>query len=333
MIAAAIILAICAGAAPGPAPRERGVAIGLFSAEERFDYAPYLEEVRALGATHVALAYVLWQRDQGATRIRAISTWTPTDAQIVGAARAARSLGLHVTIFPILRLEDATAGQWRGTIAPSDEDAWWRSYGEVIDHAVDLALESGAERVAVGSELVSREAQRSRWLELIERTRTRAPALELMYSANWDHYRPVSFWDAVDVIGITGYFELTQDSAASTESMVGAWKQVIAELEAFSAGLKRPLVISEIGYPSIDGGARWPWDQSRKAPVDLDEQRRAYQAFTEALGGRAFLDGIYVWNWYGAGGPSCRDYTPRKKPAALVLERWYRSAASRTKGP
>ena len=31
------------------------------------------------------------------------------------------------------------------------------------------------------------------------------------------------------------------------------------------------------------------------------------------------LDGVYVWNWYGYGGPATTSYTPRGKPAEVEV--------------
>jgi hypothetical protein len=35
--------------------------------------------------------------------------------------------------------------------------------------------------------------------------------------------------------------------------------------------------------------------------------------------GAPSLDGLYVWNWYGFGGPGTIGYTPRGKPAESEL--------------
>ena len=66
---------------------------------------------------------------------------------------------------------EPAAGQWRGTIAPVDEDAWWHSYATLMLHLARLAQDEGATSLAIGSELVSRERSRLRWLELIDRVR------------------------------------------------------------------------------------------------------------------------------------------------------------------
>ncbi|MCK6551967.1 hypothetical protein L6R52_39415 [Myxococcota bacterium] len=317
--------AIAALVPKGP-PIERGVALGLFSADDGYDYGDLLREIHALGATHVELTWVVWQRDLRATEIRRVPGWTATDPQILAAMKTAKDLGLHVTAFPILRLERAAKNEWRGRITPDDEDAWWESYRGFMLHAALLARQGRADRLCVGSELVSREHMRARWLDVIGAVRAEAPGLEILYSANWDHFREVSFWDAVDVAGMTAYFELTKSLDPQVEELVAGWARVKPALESFAATLGRPLVITEVGYPSLDGGVAWPWDETRAARVDQEEQRRGYEAFVESWSGTRWLRGVYFWNWFGFGGPDDTNYTPRGKPAAAVIERWYRSA-------
>ncbi|MBK6684354.1 MAG: hypothetical protein IPG45_07760 [Deltaproteobacteria bacterium] len=330
MICTLLLLAL---ALPGPvapiAPAEKGVSLGLFSADPNFDYRPLLEEVVATGATHVSIAWVWWQEDVRALMIEPRPGWSATPEQISRTMRAARGLGLHVTAFPILRLAKVGPKEWRGVIRPDDEDRWWESYQHFTLEAARLAVEGGAQRLSIGSELLSREGQRERWLALIERVRIAAAPLELMYSANWDHYQPVSFWDAVDVIGVTAYFELTKNLEADEAALAAAWGPVRAQLLDHATRVGKPLVISEIGYPSLDGGAVWPWDETRKAKVDLEEQRRAYAAFVTAWSRTPGLRGVYFWNWFGFGGPLDTNYTPRGKPAAEVLRAWYGGALTR----
>lgn len=318
----------------GAPPPERGIALGLFSADPEFDYTGLIKEIRDAGATHVSVVWVWWQKDLGATEVRSVPRWSATQAQVVAALEAVKALGMHATLFPIVRLQDPDPGQWRGRIAPDDEDRWWQSYTEYILLAALLAKHAGSDRLSVGSELLTREPMRDRWLELVDRVRLRAPELELLYSANWDHYRPVAFWDAVDVVGLTGYWELTRDLDASADALAAAWRGPQRELREWAATIGRPLVFTEVGYPSLEGGAAWPWDETRKAAVDPEEQRRAYEAFVRAWSDVDYLQGVYFWNWFGFGGPEDGNYTPRGKPAQGVIESWYGRSRERAQpGP
>ena len=66
--------------------------------------------------------------------------------------------------------------------------------------------------------------------------------------------------------------------------------------------------------------ARYPWDETRKAPSDLQLQRELYAAFCESFAGQPVIDGVYFWNWFGFGGPKDTGYTPRGKPAAEAMK-------------
>lgn len=306
-------------------PDERGVALGLFSADPDFDYGPLIDEIAELGASHVSIVWVWWSEDVHDPRIRRHRSWSPSWRQVERTIRQARSRSLHVTAFPIVRLLSSDPEQWRGRIQPRDEDAWWAAYEDFIVESGRRAARSGAQRLSVGSELLSREGMRTRWQALIERVRSYTPELELLYSANWDHYRPVSFWDLVDVVGLTGYWELTRDPDASEEALLRAWKPIRHELRSWASELNRPVVITELGYPSLDGAAMHPWDETREAGVDLEEQARAFRAFIRAWGRVEELQGVFIWNWFGFGGRKDADYTPRGKPSAEVIRRWFRS--------
>ena len=64
-------------------------------------------------------------------------------------------------------------------------------------------------------------------------------------------------------------------------------------------------------------------------PIDLEDQRRCYQAFAEVWTGAAALRGVYFWNYYGWGGRISRGYTPRHKPAGQEIERYFQAESAR----
>lgn len=304
-------------------PVEKGIALGLFSMDPDWDYKGLIQEVAAHGATHISLVWVWWQKELDSTKIAAKSGWTATESQLLKAIGYARALELHVTVFPIVRLISPKKGEWRGKIAPSNEAKWWKSYNAYIHKAAEIADQGQAQRLLVGSELLTREGMRGRWTTLITEIRTQHPSLELMYSANWDHFKPVTFWDLVDVIGMTAYWELGPEEHPKVEALVEAWKTPLSEVGVLAEEMGRPIVFSEIGYPSLTTGVRWPWDETRKAPISMDTQRIGYEAFVRAASEVSYLRGVYFWNWFGFGGPEDGNYTPRGKPAAQVIKCWF----------
>jgi hypothetical protein len=301
----------------------RGASLGLWaaSAEDLPAWAAgRLDEIRALGATDVALVVGWRQVDVRATELSP-GPDTPADSDVRAIAHAARERGLAVTIFPIVLLDKTGDGEWRGTLAPADVGAWWQAYEAFVTHYARLAADAGAAALVVGSELGSTETWRDRWYHLLSRVEDIFTG-ELWYSANWDHYEHVSFWKRLDAIGVTGYFELTSDRDASAAALAEAWAEPRDALLAFAKKHDKPLVLTEIGYPSIDGGAGAPWDYTADGAVDVEEQRRAYRALADAWGGTA-LAGVFAWEYSGDGGAKDRSYSPRGKPAECELAAWY----------
>jgi hypothetical protein len=288
-----------------------------------------IDEIAALGATHVALVVSWEQQDVRSITIRRTAHTTVADEVVVRAARRARERGLEVLLFPILTVRKARVGEWRGTLVPGDRAAWWRSYEAFILHYAGLATTIGAEVFLVGSELGSTEGWRDHWYHLIGKTKA-VYAGEIAYSANWDHYRNVSFWRRLDYLGVTGYFELTSDRDASQQALTRSWIRARDQILAFVKQLNGPrLWLSEVGYVSRDGAATRPWDYGLDTRIDLEEQRRAYHALRTAWSDTAALDGVFIWNWFGDGGPRDGGYTPKGKPAEQVLRQWWRASPAR----
>ncbi|MFZ9888006.1 MAG: glycoside hydrolase family 113, partial [Myxococcota bacterium] len=171
------------------------------------------------------------------------------------------------------------------------------------------------------------------WRRLIEGVR-RGSSSRLYYSANWDHFEPIRFWDALDEVGVTAYFELTRsDDAPSSEQLRAAWRDPARALKALRERTGRPLIVTELGYPSIRSAARYPWDETRKAPLDLPLQAQLYDAACKALSAEKAIDGLYFWNWFGFGGTDDGTYTPRGKPAAASMRRCLAQDIWDTSGP
>jgi hypothetical protein len=302
--------------------KQRGVALGLFAEDVSFSYASQLAELVALGATHVSLVVAIYQTDVHSADIALHTRFSPTLSLLADTIRLARRDGLEVTVFPILRLASARPGEWRGTLAPADPGEWFRRYADLLGDLAAVANLTGATRFAIGSELSSLDGDLERWKPLIERIRGVFKG-GLIYSANWDHFRDARLLDLVDEDGITGYFNLRADASAPADqpALEQGWRRVAGELTEWHAGRRHPLVFTELGYRSRAGCTAAPWDEGAGGAVDLDEQRRAFEAFRRVWSASPLLDGVYVWNWYGFGGASSVGYTPRGKPAEVEVKR------------
>jgi hypothetical protein len=324
-----------------PERKQRGVSLGLFSEDVSFDYGPLLKEIAELGASHVALVVPIYQEHGGSTRLGLHTRLSPSLVATAETIRAARRAGLEVMLFPIIRLSaPRSPNEWRGTLTPENPDAWFESYVDILGDLAAIGGVTGATRLAIGSELSSLDGDLPRWTRVIERIRAVFPGT-LVYSANWDHYREAKLLDLVDEAGIVAYFELrAKDGPADVGALERRWRELRGEIDRWRAGRKQPMVFTEVGYRSRSGSSAAPWDESNGGEPDLEEQRRAFEAFrrvwTEPDTGGAVppsvpaaapvgailpLAGLYIWNWYGWGGPGSIGYTPRGKPAAEEIRR------------
>lgn len=306
-------------------PRQRGIALGLFAEDVSFSYAPLLREIAALGATHVALVIPLYQVHGRSTELGLHTRLSPSLETIADTVREAQRMDLEVTLFPIVRLsEPRSPNEWRGTLAPSDRDAWFSSYGQLIGDLASLATLTGATRLVVGSELSSLDGDLPRWKKLVDLIRA-VYSGTLVYSANWDHYQEARLFELVDELGVVGYFDLRKaDEPSDVQALAARWRQIERQIESTLARFDKPFIFTEVGYRSRANATAAPWEEAPGGTPDLDEQRRGFEAFrlawTAPTGAHARLDGLYVWNWYGYGGPGNTSYTPRGKPAVETVK-------------
>ena len=312
-------------AAPeAPAYKQRGMALGMFAEDVSFSYATLLHEIAALGVTHVALIVPVYQTDGRSADLALHTRFSPTLGLVADTVRAARRERLEVTLFPIVRLSRPAPGEWRGTLAPARRADWFRHYGEILADLAALGAQTGASRLVIGSELSTLDGagDLERWRRLLEPVRAIFSG-RLLYSANWDHYRDARLYELVDEDGVAAYFSLREDPRmpVTDAALDAAWQRRKDELAAWRTGRTHPLLFTELGYRSRAGSTASPWDETPGGFPDPTEQQRGFASFHRVWSGSPLLNGVYVWNWYGYGGPESLGYTPRGKPALSDVKR------------
>jgi uncharacterized membrane protein len=290
--------------------------------------------LRDTGANWMGLLVTWYQQDASSNVIarHPDPNKDHTDARIRTAIRDAHSRGLQVMLKPHV---DALNGQWRGDFNPSNAAAWFQSYTQFIVHYAQIAQEEGAELFCMGTEFktISGAANRDRWVAVIGSIRN-AYGGPLTYAANAtfpaDEFTSVSFWDQLDIIGLDGYFTLTDQNNPTLAQLISAWtsnrfgENIVAAVQNFASSRQKPLIFTEIGYKSTDGTNREPWNFGLSGAVDTAEQRDCYEAaFTVWSQQSTWMRGFFWWAW-PVPPPAANDgdYNPRSKPAETVLRTW-----------
>jgi hypothetical protein len=310
-------------------PLQRGAALGLFSENPDWSYVDMIDEMKAAGVSHVAIVVPYYMKTNRAVEIYQHPRHSMPMHTVERTIADIRARGMDIFLFPILRMED---NGWRGALDPVDVDLFYRNYTAHIIMWAKLAEKLAIPIMSIGSELSSMDVHTDRWRALIAQVR-KVYRGKLTYSANWDHYFNVNFFDALDYAGVTGYFELQDKNAdvtvrPSTEELVHSWREVYVKLMRWQHRVKKPIIFTETGYLSQQGAAARPWDEGAQRPIDLELQRRLYASFARVWDGEPRLAGNYFWNWFGWGGHDSNEYTPRNKPAAREVMRWYGAAGA-----
>lgn len=277
-----------------------------------------------MGSTAITLVPTWYMKSPTANRIAPDKDKSPTDESLAKAIGWILSAGMQVVIKPHV---DVVDDSYRGDIQPTNRDQWFRSYGKFIDHYASFATDRSADLLVVGTELRSLSSETDRWRAVIRTVRDLYTG-PVTYAANWDEVDQVQFWDDLDAIGVDAYYPLSQDPNAEPgeQELVAAWQGIADQLESKSEQWDRPVILTEVGYPSQKGATVVPFDVTDQ-PADQKIQALAYAATFKALSGADWLEGISWWSWRadpGSKEPVEIDYSPEGKTAQAELAKGQR---------
>jgi len=325
----AATLPLMASATPPTSPVEmgmRGATIPVWS-QDQYASAEFAAEVATLpadGVNTVVLEPMIFA-SSGSDPVFPGSTQTASDASLVTAVKVVQSEGLRVVLKPGLNFSDGTSP---GNYAPSGNGAaFFANYDPIIVHYAQLAAANGVSVFVVGGETDQLAMSNpTAWRSLVSQVRAvyHGP---VTYAATKWFYQQITWWDALDYIGVEAYFDLVPSSAADTSNtnvaqLTAAWTPIMANLKALSDKYGKQILFTEIGYRSVIGTAFQPWNYQSANPTSDADQTAAFQSVLNALTGKAWFAGMYIWMWDTVGETTAQqinDYTPHNKPAELAL--------------
>lgn len=287
-----------------------------------------LERARDAGARAVSITPFGYYRDPNAPDLRWPRRTGPragqeSDESILVASARARALGMTTMLKPHL-----WGHGWCGTIrmtAEADWDAWFANYGEFLVHYAILAERAEFDWLSIGCELVeTTRGNADRWRALARRAR-RLFAGGLCYAANWgEEMERVDFADALDAIGVDFYFPLSDEDDPSDDALRRGAADALARTAALRERHGRPILLTEVGYPSRAAPWKDPFEVSRGSPEHAALQARCLRAFAAAFAAQDGVDGFYVWKWPTFDHWADRgrvDYWPAGEESMRALER------------
>ena len=306
--------------------------------------AASLDSLRRLQALHVNAVAVTpfgFQRQADDTDI----LWTgshgrhgghgigETDEAMRGVIAQAHGLGMRVLLKPHLWLRPP---EWPGSIRhQSDADwaAWFTAYRGFILHYAAMAEFTHAEMLCIGNELTIASKRERQWRTLIADIR-KVYRGRLTYGANLEEVFDVPFWDALDAIGLSAYFPLSEEASPSRQAIERGWQPIEARLGDLSRRWKRPVLITELGYASRDYATEKPWEESGER-VNVRLQADAFAAFFRTVWTQPWLEGSYLWKWESYpdhADANGMEYAIEHKPAEAVIRDAYAAAQAAESG-
>jgi hypothetical protein len=380
----AVIGAACAPTLPAaeapPAPRLTDSGQPLlgfaFSLHHTDDLEPYLravDDIADMGFNSLEIVTPAYQTDGAASDIAIQPGLSAQREDVLRLLKRAHQRGLRTSLMPIVLFSEPRGNEWRGKIKPEHWNDWWNSYRKVMDYFLDLADEGQADAFAVGSELLSTEEQTDQWMQVIAaaRRKFRGRHVALYYSTNWDHYQTPTFWSSVDMIGICCYWDLTVGTGTehpTHEQLARRWDAIRKQVLSFGREQNRPVLFTEIGYPSLPWGLKDPWNYVNTkdaaaapevqaegfasylnawgdllgrpyhfpdlSPARRRAQHRAVSAATQPAGVKP-VAGVFFYSWepLSAGGPADTGYGIKGKPTYDLLKLWLAQPATQPAGP
>jgi hypothetical protein len=247
--------------------------------------------LHALGFNAVALVPFAGMRGDAIVRFDRHPNGETDLSMRLGAARA-RAAGMRVLLKPhvwAFGSGDATK------IEPASWPAWFASYESYVLHEALLARAIGADWLSVGTEL-TRSESRPEWHRLIAKVRAVYHG-RITYAANFDAFERTPFWRELDAVGVDAYFPLAATPDASDAQLRAGAAAAVARLERVAKANGKPVLLTELGYPSIRTAFVEPWRELRDAPPDAKAQARAFEAMLGAVCGMDDLAGFFVWKY------------------------------------
>lgn len=315
------------------------------------------EDIKSINANWVAFVPEVIL-DRSSLKLRPDSEnhwWGKTIQGNIASIKMAKEAGLKVMLKPQMVLDYVTypsglfsdliklvdqggaivvdksdGASWRGDFNPDNEEDWriWEaSYSDYVIKLALLAEELNVEILCIGTELKkSAELRPQYWYELIKKIRKIYKG-RITYSANWDEYNEIEFWDQLDYIGTNSYYPISLSATPNVKSTMRNWTYYRSRLKKLSKKHNKQILITEFGYRNVSYAGIRPWihdDGTSKS--NYEAQDNLYDAFFQSFWDQSWIRGGFSWNWDAVEKKQGNtDFSVQGKPAENIIRKWYNS--------
>jgi hypothetical protein len=300
--------------APAPASRRplpagflRGVSYAMSNSIDASYASPRSREtlgrLAQLGANSVAIMPFAWSRDAESPAISFVHRRPQgeTDECTVRAVTDAKAAGMSALVKPQIWVGGEVFVGRIAMRSEADWKKWFDNYRRFVVHHAVVSEAAGASMFCVGTELVATEGRAAEWRETIAAIRL-ATGAPLTYAANWvGGAVRVTFWDALDAIGVDFYDPLAADPEASDPVLEAGARAAARPLAELSRRLGKPVVFTEAGYPLAKAAWLAPHDENSGRPAAASDAARAIAAVYRALEKEPWWRGVYWWKAFSSG--------------------------------
>ena len=289
-----------------------------------------LQRLQDLNSNAIALVPYSYMRDPNIpTHIPIVEgPGMENDESTIFSHYHAKELGMNTLLKPQIWL----GRSWPGDVSFDSAEKWetfFEYYGRWMIHYALVAEMHKMDMLCIGVEFVKATiAQPERWRKLIQSIRA-VYSGPLTYASNWgEEFEQLTFWKDLDYIGLNCYYPLGDKEKVSKKELNKAFKSVIKKAEGISKAANRPLLLTEIGFRSIEGPWMNPHAEADGRKFNEDHQEWCYETVFKTIENKDWIRGIYWWKW-----PSYLDYrgrentsfTPNRKKAEAIVQDYFKS--------
>ncbi len=274
--------------------------------------------LKKLGINSVQLNPFAYQKNIATIKLK----WndpTMTEEHILKEIDLAHRTGMSVMLKPHIWLGGWKSKEWRSQIDYEDSSKlslWFKEYSRFIKKQLNIAISGNVEYFVIGTELVKLTKYKKEWENIISMVRESNYKGKITYACEAWNAKNILFWDKLDFIGLDFYYGFRGDEK-DHESLKSFYKQkLIAHME-HAKKFQKPIIFTEIGFPSHEFAIRKPYSwPSAKYNIDDQKQTLGYKMIRNAMEETFFPHGIYFWKYV----TSLDSYEYKSYPRGFQLQ-------------